>query len=94
MSIFERNIADWTPAPASVVARKIGQHEQLGAWMRGQLVELCEKHPDRWVATGTDRILIFGDNLQDVVKRVKASDGEEGVIVVRFLRSRPRVMIL
>ena len=94
MVVNERNIDGWTPAPASVVARRIGQHEELGAWLRAQVTELLEHHPDEWVGTGTDRVLVFGDKLEHVVEQLKSRDGEEGVVAVRFLSSRPRIMIL
>ena len=92
--VSQRKTSDWVPASASTVAQMITQHEELSAWLRKQSAELLESYPDKWVGTGTDRILVFGDKLEEVVERVESSGGNDGVVVVRFLSSQPRVMIL
>ena len=93
-NVSKRKTSDWVPASASTVAQMISQHEELSAWLRGQSAELLESYPDKWVGTGTGRVLVFGDKLEDVVERVESSDENEGVVVVRFLSSQPKVMIL
>ena len=92
--VNEQKTSDWVPSSASMVAQMIRQHEELGAWLREQSTELLERHPDKWVGTGTNKVLVFGDKLEEVVERVESSGGDKGVIVVRFLSSRPRVIIL
>ena len=93
-SVNERKTSDWVSASASTVAQMISQHEELSAWLREQSADLQESYPDKWVGTGTGRVLVFGDKLEDVVEQVKSSGGDEGVVVVRFLSSQPKVMIL
>ena len=93
-SVNERKTSDWVPASASTVAQMISQHEELSAWLRDQSAALQESYPDKWVGTGTGRVLVFGDKLEDVVEQVKSNGGNEEVVVVRFLSSQPKVMIL
>ncbi len=92
--VNEQKTSEWVPSSASTVAHMIRQHEELGAWLREQSAELLESHPDKWVGTGTDQVLVFGDRLEEVVERVESGGGDKGVIVVRFLSSRPRVILL
>lgn len=93
-SVNERKTSDWVPASASTVAQMIRQHEELSAWLRGQSAELVKSYPDKWVGTGAGKILVFGDKLEDVVEQIESNGGNEGGVVVRFLSSRPKVMIL
>lgn len=55
---------------------------------------LTEKHPDRWVAMGSQGVLAIGDSMEEVLAQVERQGLRGADVVIELLDTDPPLLIL
>ncbi len=83
-----------TLTDASTISEKIREREMLTARLRDEVALLRNEYNDQWVGMGMDYDLVFGQNLEEVLARLKRDRADDSTIAVEYLSTEPMVMIL
>ena len=78
----------------ATVSRKLHEHEQLTARLLSEIASLPDEQKDQWVGINTDHILFFGDDLRDLIARLRSGKPADTTVVVQYVSADPIVMIL
>jgi hypothetical protein len=66
-------------------------------WLEGHRTELTARYPDRWVAVFHKEVIGTqkgASSLQILIKRLREQGYDTGKVVVRFLATKPKPLIL
>ena len=69
-------------------------HEALGMIFQDAYASLLQEHPDQWVAWGKDGTVGVSDSQEDLLRKMRAANLMAKEVVIEYLDTKPRPLIL
>ena len=79
---------------AKTVAAMLDEHARLRSLLKDAIVATPASAEDYWVGMGIDEVVVRGESAEAVMAGIEASGKADGVVVLEFVSSEPRVIIL
>ena len=85
---------DMTLTDAAAISAEILEYEELQLHLHRAIDESMAPHDDRWAGMGPDLILVFADNPEELVSKLRPDGDSNRPVAIEHLASDPMELIL
>lgn len=85
---------DSDTADAATVSAMLDEHARLRSLLKDAIAATPASGEDYWVGVGIDEVVVRGESPETVMAGLEAGGTDGGAVVLEFVSSEPRVIIL